>query len=62
MAWGAEIRIPPGSLLSAQSSRARQVAEGVTTRAMEAKLLEDASHYDWLAVMGDRTAEEVAGF
>ena len=45
-----------------KAARARQVAEGVTTRAMEAKLLEDASHYDWLAVMGDRTAEEVAGF
>jgi len=29
---------------------------------MKAKLIEDASHYDWLAVMRDRTAEEAAGF
>ena len=33
---------PPGRF-------ARQVAEGVTTRAMKAKLLEDAGHYDRLA-------------
>ena len=62
MAWGAEIPIPPGGLLSAQAARARQVAEGVTTRAMKAKLLEDTGHCDRLAAKGDRAAEEAAGF
>jgi len=62
MAWGAEIPMPAGGLFRRKAARARQVAEGVTTRAMRAKLLEDAGHCDRLAAKADRAAEAAAGF
>ena len=45
-----------------KAARARQVAEGMVTRAMKAKPLEDASHCDRLNVKADRSAEEAARF
>jgi hypothetical protein len=41
MTWGAEIP-RPAAFYRRKAARARKVAEGVTTRAMKAKLLEDA--------------------
>ena len=35
------------------SYRARRVAEGATTRAVKARLLDDADHYDELAAKAD---------
>ena len=60
MTWGAEIP-RPAAFYRRKAARARQVAEGVTTRAMKAKLLEDAGHYDRLAAKADRAAEGAAG-
>ena len=42
MAWGAEMPMPSAAFYRRKAARARQVAQGVTTRAMKAKLLEDA--------------------
>ena len=39
MAWGAEIPMHPAAFYRRKAARARQDAEGVTTRAMKAKLL-----------------------
>jgi hypothetical protein len=44
-----------------KAARARQLAEGVTTRAMKAKLLDDADHYDRLAARADPRGEGAAG-
>ena len=52
----------PAAFYRRKAARARQVAEGVTTRAMKAKLLDDAGHCDRLATKADRAAEEAAGF
>jgi hypothetical protein len=43
-----------------QAARARHVAEGVTTHAVKARLLDDGVHYDELAANADRVAEEIA--
>ena len=50
-----------GGLLSAQSRSSPQGRGSVTTRAMKAKLLGDAGHYDRLAAKADRAAEVAAG-
>jgi len=44
-----------------KAARARQVAEGVTTRDMRATLFDDADHYDRLAAKADCAAEGAAG-
>ena len=62
MPGGAEIPTLPAAFYRRKAARARQVAEGVTTRAMKAKLLEDAGHCDRLDTKADRTAKEAAGF
>ena len=62
MAWGAEMPMPSAAFYRRKAAQARQVAQGVTTRAMKAKLLEDAGHYDRLAAKADRAAEEASGF
>ena len=62
MPWGAEIPMHPAAFYRRKNARARQIAEGVTTRAMKAKLLEDAGHCDRLATKADRAAEETAAF
>jgi hypothetical protein len=45
-------------LLSAAGSSTRRVAEGATTKAEKARLLDDADHYDELAAKADRTGAE----
>jgi hypothetical protein len=59
--WGGAIPSHPAAHYRRQATRARQVAEGVTTRAMKARLLDEAIHYDQLAANADRGAEDVAG-
>lgn len=44
-----------------KAARARQIAEGVTTRAMKARLLDEAVQCDQLAADADREAEEPVG-
>ena len=51
--WGGEIPPHAGAYYRRQATRARQIAEGVTTRAMKARLLEEAAHYDELAAKAD---------
>jgi hypothetical protein len=60
-AWSGEI--PPQSAIyyRRRAARARQVAEGVTTRAVKEGLLEEAVHCDQLADDADRGAREAAG-
>jgi hypothetical protein len=41
-----------------QAARARRVAEAATTRAVKARLLDDADHYDELAANADRAGTE----
>ena len=60
--WGGAIPSHPAAYYRRQATRARQVAEGVTTRAMKARLFDEAIHYDQLAADADRTAEDSAGF
>src|SRR5215469_5971691 len=44
-----------------KAARARQAAEGLTTRAMKARLLDEAVHCDQLAADAERGAEEPIG-
>jgi hypothetical protein len=57
-AWGHDI--PPQSAGSyhRRAAQARQMAEGVTTRAMKARLLDEAAHCEQLAADADRGAAE----
>jgi hypothetical protein len=56
MAWGGEIPPHPAAYYRRQATRARQIAESVTTRAMKARLLDEAAHYDELAEKADCVA------
>jgi hypothetical protein len=58
--WGGEIPPQPATYRR-KAARARQVAEGMTTRAMKEQLLGEAVHCDKLAADADRRAEEAAG-
>jgi hypothetical protein len=60
--WGGGIPSHPAAYYRWQAARARQAAEGVTTRAMKARLLDEAIHYDRLAADAYRAAEDVTGF
>jgi len=60
-AWGGEIPPHSPAYYRRQAARARQVAEGVTTPAMKARLLEEAAHCDQLAAQADRAARERDG-
>ena len=51
----------PAKYYRRRAARARQVAEGVTTRAMKARLLDEAVHCDQLAADADRGAGEAVG-
>jgi hypothetical protein len=62
MAWGGEIPPHPAAYYRRQATRARQIAEGVTTRAMKARVLEEAAQYDELAAKADRIAVGVVDF
>jgi hypothetical protein len=62
-AWGGETRPQPASYYRRKAARARQIAEGVTTRAMKERLLDEVVHWDQLAADADRGArEKAAGF
>jgi hypothetical protein len=58
MAWGGEIPPHPAAYYRRQAARARRVAEGATTRAVKARLLDDAGHYDELADRACRAETE----
>ena len=60
-AWGGEIPPHFPAYYRRQAARARQVAEGVTTPAMKARLLEEAVNCDRLAAHADRVATERDG-
>jgi len=54
IAWGGALPPHPAAYYRRQATRARQIAEGVKIRAMKARLLDDAAHYDELAAKADR--------
>jgi hypothetical protein len=54
IARGGELPLHPTAYYRRQAARARQIAVGVTTRAMKARLLGDATRYDELAAKADR--------
>ena len=56
MACGGEEPSYPAAYYRRQAARTRQMADGVTTRAMKARLLDDAAQYDELAAKADRLA------
>jgi hypothetical protein len=58
MAWDEELPSRPAAYYRRQAARARRVAEGATTRAVKARLLDDADHYDELAAKADRAGAE----
>jgi hypothetical protein len=58
MAWGGEIPPHPAAYYRQQAVRARRVAEGATTKAVRARLLDDADHYDELAAKADGAGAE----
>jgi len=53
-AWGEEVPSHPASYYRRKAARAREIAEGVTTRAMKARLLDEAVNCDQLAAEADR--------
>ena len=55
-AWGGEIP-QPATYYRRKAALARQAAEGVTTRAIKARLLDEAVHCDRLAAEADRGSE-----
>jgi hypothetical protein len=58
MAWGGEVPPHPAAYYQRQPARARRVAEGATTQAVKARLLDDARHNDELAAKADRAGTE----
>ena len=58
VAWGAEMPQQPAEYYRRKATRARQMAAGVTTRAMKTRLLDEAGHYDELASTVDRLARD----
>ena len=62
VAWGGELPLRPAAFYRRQAARARQIAEGVTTRAIKARLLDDATQYDKLAAKADRIGEGATEF
>jgi hypothetical protein len=59
-AWGEEIP-QPAIYYRRKAARVRQIVEGVTTRAVKARLLDEAVHCDQLAADAERGAEEPIG-
>jgi hypothetical protein len=57
-AWGGEIPPHAAAYYRRQAARARRVAEAATTRAVKARLPDDADHYDELAAEADRAGTE----
>jgi hypothetical protein len=61
IARGGEIPLQPAAYYRRQAARARRAAEVVTTRAIKARLLDEAIQYDKLAARADRGTGEAAG-
>jgi len=59
-AWGGEIPLQSAAYCRRKAARARQIAEGLTTRAMKARLLDEAVRWDQLAADADREARKAA--
>jgi hypothetical protein len=59
-AWGGGVTPHSAAFYRRNAVRARQVAESVTTRAMKARLLDEAVHCDQLAADAQRVAGEAA--
>jgi hypothetical protein len=59
-AWEGEIP-QSATYYRRRAARARQIAEGVTTRAMKARLLDEAVHCDQLAADAERAGGEPVG-
>lgn len=59
-AWGGGVTEDPAAFYRRNGVRARQAAESATTRAMKARLLDEAVHCDQLAADADRGAREAA--
>jgi len=51
-----EISSHPAAYYRRQAARAREIAKGVTTRAMRSRLLEEAHHFDGLAEKAENPA------
>jgi hypothetical protein len=60
-AWGGEMPPQSADYYQRRAARARQLAEGVTTRAMKERLLDEAVHYDQLAADAGRASGEGVG-
>jgi hypothetical protein len=59
--WRGETLPQPAAYYRRKAARARQIAEGVTTRTMKGRLLDEAVHCDQLAADADRGAGETLG-
>ena len=59
-AWGGEIPLQSAAYCRRKAARARQIAEGLTTRAIKARLLDEAVRWDQLAADADREARKAA--
>jgi hypothetical protein len=59
MAWGGEIPPHPAAYYRRQAARARRVAEGVTTQAVKARLLDDARYNDGLAAKAEALGQKL---
>jgi len=59
-AWGEDIP-QSATYYRRKAARARQIPEGVTTRAVKARLLDEAAYCDELAADADRAAGDPAG-
>jgi hypothetical protein len=57
-----EFSLQPADYYRRKAARARQVAEGVTTRAVKARLLDLALEYDRLADGADSATRPPEGF
>ena len=62
VAWGGELPPHPATYYRRQAARARQMAEGVTTGAMKARLLDEAAQYDELAAKAGRMGASATDF
>ena len=60
--WGGEIPPQAAAYYRRKAARARQIAEGVTTRAVKARLLDEAVHCDRLAADADRREGEAVAW
>ena len=58
VARGDEMPNEPAFYYRLKAARARQLVEGITTRALKTRLLEEAMHYDELATVADRIAAD----